>query len=361
MGFPARRLTSSLSCANHTVTPPIKALAFPPIPVTINSSIWIPSMATAIATPFVDDSPSYPLSPRSPTPPVRQWLTEAVAGFEYARKPIAIRSVWSSNLEFEFALIRRLIDRFPYVSMDTEFPGVIFRHQHPYSDPMDHYKTLKSNVDALKLIQVGITLSDSSGNLPDLGEANHCYIWEFNFRDFDLARDDHAPNSIDLLRHQGINFEATHKLGACATRFAELMMSSGLVCNENVTYITFHSGYDFGYLIKALTGQALPGTLAEFLSMLRVYFGSRVYDVKHLIKFCRGLHGGLDRVAQSLGVVRAVGKCHQAGSDSLLTWHVFEKVWEAYFSNGGKDGLPTKCAGVLYGLEILDPYTASLI
>ncbi|CAI9760867.1 unnamed protein product [Fraxinus pennsylvanica] len=263
-------------------------------------------MAAAIATLFVDDSPSLPLFPRSPTPPLRRWLPEAMSGFENPRKPIAIRSVWSSNLEFEFALIRRLIDRFPYVSMDTEFPGVIFRHQHQYSDPMDHYQTLKSNVDVLKLIQ-------------------------------------------------GINFEATHKLGACATRFAELMMSSGLVCNENVTYITFHSGYDFGYLIKALTGQALPGTLAEFLNMLRVYFGSKVYDVKHLIKFCQGLHGGLDRVSRSLGVVRAVGKCHQAGSDSLLTWHVFEKVREAYFSNDGKDGLPTKFAGVLYGLEILDP------
>ncbi|KAK4478778.1 hypothetical protein RD792_014277 [Penstemon davidsonii] len=267
------------------------------------------------------------------------------------KKPIMIRQVWSNNIEREFSLIRNLIDRYPFVSMDTEFPGVVFRHHQPYSNPLDHYQTLKSNVDALKLIQVGITLTDSFGNLP---EAQDCsFIWEFNFREFNIARDDHAPNSIDLLRHQGIDFERTHRCGVSASRFAELMMSSGLVCNENVTYITFHSGYDFGYLIKAITGQALPEALPEFLNLLRLIFGNRVYDVKHMMKFCQGLHGGLDRVAQSLGVERAVGKCHQAGSDSLLTWHAFEKIMAVYFSNGEKKGVPDKFAGVLYGLEIL--------
>ncbi|KAG8376792.1 hypothetical protein BUALT_Bualt09G0100800 [Buddleja alternifolia] len=311
-------------------------------------------MATATAIPSDEPplrspSPPLPLSPPPRTPPLP--LRPLEVELNNSKKPILIRSVWSNNLEYEFSLINLLIDRYSFVSMDTEFPGIVIRHQKPYSDPLDHYQTLKSNVDALKLIQVGITLSDSFGNFPDLGFPDRRFIWEFNFRDFDVSHDKHAPNSIDLLRHQGINFESTRQFGVSTSRFAELMMSSGLVCNNNVTYITFHSGYDFGYLIKAITGQVLPGTLSEFLNLLRIIFGDSVYDVKHLMKFCQGLHGGLNRVAQSLGLERAAGKSHQAGSDSLLTWHAFEKIRAVYFDNGEREGLPDKYAGVLFGLE----------
>lgn len=35
-------------------------------------------------------------------------------------------------------------------------------------------------------------------------------------------------------------------------------MTSGLVLLPNVTWLSFHSGYDFGYLVKLLTCSNLP-------------------------------------------------------------------------------------------------------
>lgn len=270
------------------------------------------------------------------------------------RQSVVIRSVWSDNLEHEFKLIRSIIDAFPIISMDTEFPGIVVRPISPGGSlsvrpniNAAHYESLKANVDLLKLIQIGLTLSDVDGNLPDLGTGNQ-FVWEFNFKDFDVANDVHAHDSVELLRRQGIDFEKNREFGIDSVRFAQLMMSSGLVLNEDVTWVTFHCAYDFGYLVKCLTGQLLPDQLTEFLNLVGLFFGNRVFDVKHLMRFCAGLFGGLDRASEALGVKRSIGKSHQAGSDSLLTLDAWLEVKKRYFQEGDVQ----KYANVLYGLEV---------
>lgn len=258
---------------------------------------------------------------------------------------IQIREVWYDNLEEEFALIRDLVDDYPIIAMDTEFPGVVLRPVGTFKNSNDyHYQTLKDNVDLLKLIQLGLTFSDEQGNLPTCGTGKSC-VWQFNFREFNVNEDVYANDSIELLKHSGIDFTKNNERGIESTRFAELLMSSGVVLNENVYWVTFHSGYDFGYLLKVLTNQNLPVTQAGFFDLINMYFPV-VYDIKHLMKFCNSLHGGLNKLAELLEVER-VGICHQAGSDSLLTASTFRKLKENFFS-----GSLDKYAGVLYGLGV---------
>ena len=96
-------------------------------------------------------------------------------------------------------------------------------------------------------------------------------------------------------------------------------------------YLSFHSGYDFGYLIKILTEMNLPSDESEFFELLRIYFHI-IYDVKYLMKSCKDLKGGLQEVADQLDLQR-IGPQHQAGSDSLLTGAAFFKMREVFFED----------------------------
>ena len=90
-----------------------------------------------------------------------------------------IKEVNQDNLEIEIKKISKLIDTYNYVALDTEFPGFPYTGQGSTQREI-YYKSIKENVDNLKLIQVGITLCDKDGNYPRDNAS-----WQFNFR-FDL-------------------------------------------------------------------------------------------------------------------------------------------------------------------------------
>ena len=137
------------------------------------------------------------------------------------------------------AYIRKLVSKYKYVAMDTEFQGVVAR---PISDGIasdQQYQTLRCNVDLLKIIQLGVAFFDENGEL-----APECPCWQFNFR-FSLdGADMFAQDSIQLLQHSGIDFKEHNARGIDVHDFGELLISSGLVFDAGITWITFHGGYD---------------------------------------------------------------------------------------------------------------------
>ncbi|KAE8721714.1 putative CCR4-associated factor 1-like protein 7 [Hibiscus syriacus] len=206
---------------------------------------------------------------------------------------------------------------------------------------------MKPNVDLTKLIQLGLTFSDANGNLPTCGTGKHC-VWQFNFKEFDPNYDVHHEHSIKLLSESGIDFKKNKEKGVSARDFGELLMSSGVVLNGEVHWVTFHGGYDIGYLLKLLTGMNLPRNKEGFFGLVRVFFPN-LYDIKHMIRFTNGLYGSLKRVAEQLRIER-IGPAHQAGSDSLVTCRVFMKMKACVLG----DRKTEKLVGELFWLGAVD-------
>jgi CCR4-NOT transcription complex subunit 7/8 len=123
------------------------------------------------------------------------------------------------------------------------------------------------------------------------------------------------------------------------------------VLDERVKWVSFHSGYDYGYLLKLLTTQDLPPDEKTFLELLHIYFPT-IYDIKYMTSIMDGqaFMGGLQRLADDLKCKR-LGAEHQAGSDSLLTMSTFFALIKGKFITSGQGGVvdDAKYANELYG------------
>ncbi|GLJ13360.1 hypothetical protein SUGI_0210680 [Cryptomeria japonica] len=126
------------------------------------------------------------------------------------------------------------------------------------SDAEYKYAELRDNVNLLKLIQLGFTFSHKNGNLPKCGTNQEC-VWQFNFREFNSHIYKHNIFSIEMLKKCGIDYQRNEQFGIDSKVFRDLFMSSRVVLNENVLWISFQGRYDFGYLIKWI-GQACKQT-----------------------------------------------------------------------------------------------------
>lgn len=177
----------------------------------------------------------------------------------------------------------------------------------------------------------------------------------------------YAQASIELLQKSGLDFQIHEKNGIEPAEFGSYLITSGLVLTEDVRWISFHSGYDFGYLIKMMLCKPLPDDEREFRKLLDIFFPG-IYDIKYLMKDASrnhsvnnsplnpqaaqiianlGQQSGLQDLADELGVKR-IGPQHQAGSDSLVTGKIFWEVRRVVFGGHIDD---EKYLGQIWGLN----------
>jgi CCR4-NOT transcription complex subunit 7/8 len=250
-----------------------------------------------------------------------------------------IKEVYLDNFIEELNKISKLIERYKYIAMDTEFPGIL--HQPTNNSREANYKSIKKNVDSLKLIQVGITICDEYGNYP----VNS--TWQFNLK-FDINSDLSSPESIALLSHCGISFEQLPSRGIPAEMFGEYLITSGLILNEELHWVSFHGVYDFAYLLRVITNLNIPENENGFFEILKMYF-PHYYDIRYLVRYLENMRGSLSKLGQDLNCNR-IGIQHQAGSDSLITSEIFFKLKNNIIS----DDIIINDKNVLFGIGVGD-------
>lgn len=253
-------------------------------------------------------------------------------------------------------------------------------------------------MDILKPIQIGLTLWTPEGETPPLQDssisihplnkiqsysgnnllgqgAQHIpCTWVFNFQ-FNLDSDMYAESSIEMLKASGVNFQRHLEMGISPQAFGSLITTSGLAFNSDVHWLSFHSGYDFGYLIKLLSDDALPADQTQFFDLVKMYF-PKLWDIKFLLRHAQrirhssarptvqsspqvlspeanrildslGQKSGLQDLADELHVIR-VGAPHTAGSDAWLTGSVFFAMKNKLFAGVLDEDV---LADMIYGLH----------
>ena len=99
---------------------------------------------------------------------------------------------------------------------------------------------------------------------------------------FSLAADLHSKESIEWISKSKARFDLMKESGVDPEVFAEKLISSGLVLNPSMTWVSFQSKFAFAFLLRLLTCKELPPDENFFKSELAFYFPCLV-DVKQTL------------------------------------------------------------------------------
>lgn len=212
-------------------------------------------------------------------PSMQQHMQVPMQQQQQQQVPI-IKEVWNFNLEYEFNALRSFINDKTasiFISIHQEIPGIVARPVGTFKSSSDyHFQTLRSNSDLLNLIQLSLCVVKVRNN-----DVSNSIIWQFNFQ-YDLSTEMFNEEHLLMLSQTSqINFASHMSQGIPHFAFAELMMESGLLLDPSINWLSYHSGYDLGFLVSLLTNDILPNNEKDFFWWCSKYFPN-FYDLKHI-------------------------------------------------------------------------------
>jgi CCR4-NOT transcription complex subunit 7/8 len=216
------------------------------------------------------------------------------------------------------------------------------------------------NVDCVKVAQISLTFSDAMGHLPP-----GCSTWIFQFH-FDISRDMGSAEAIDRLQKMGVDWAKHASKGIMVNHFGELLTTSGLVLTDDVRWVSFHTGYEYAFLLSKhkillniykkfiksilkigiLMCKSLPTDESEFFELLHLFFPA-VYDTRLLARAAEEQPS--IRPGKFVEEVEQGRLYRQGGSDSLKTAAEFFRIRQFFLENSTDD---SKFIGLLSPLTI---------
>ena len=256
-----------------------------------------------------------------------------------------ILKVWNANLPEGVLTLCHLATDCHYVAVDTEFPGVVAQLTSDCLSPLDRaYGNIKVNVDLLRPLEIAFSFFRETGHRLCTGFSPVCTI-QFNLK-WDVHTEPYDENSIHFLQECGLDLDRLQRDGIDTADFLAAISASGLLRNPNITWIGFQCAYDFAFLMKIIAQwPQMPSHAWQYEILLQVYF-PRIVDVKALLVECGFVRGGLQALADALGVPRE-GRQHEAGSDALLTGEAYFHFLQRYQAHH----LPSRLLNLLCGLN----------
>lgn len=233
-----------------------------------------------------------------------------------------LHEVWSWNFETEFSeLLAAVEEGAPAIlAMDTEFPGFLCQDSQ-FAFKSERYVALRENVDYMTPIQLGFAVANKDGS--PLGS------WTFNLS-FDLSTNLHTQESVKFLAEAGVDFPRHAVEGIDPSMLAWRLSNSPLLGAHSGSpqWVTFAGWYDWGYLIKLLTGRPLPSDVVSFDELL-----ASCCPVRHELRDSLP-RGSLDSLLTLYSLER-LGPSHTAGSDAMATLELFFRVFASLQGQAG--------------------------
>lgn len=181
---------------------------------------------------------------------------------------VPVKDVWRHNLgkrrkpstsDAEFAKLKLVAKSHPIVAVTTEFPGMVARPLNALEDY--NYQCLRTNVDLLNPLTIALAFSAP-------GEDRPVGIWVFHLS-FCLADEVYNKAWVDKLKAFNVDFDEYSLRGLRLRDLGDRLTTSDLM--KTCTVTSYNMAHDLAFLVKAMSGNALPSTESDFRTLVHSF------------------------------------------------------------------------------------------